>query len=81
VYGSCTIPVSDPLHVPLLHPLNDSGALQITPRPLHVRDCLTLCTAMGVILFSIHCLSSVEPLHIRVTSMEVKEHQGNQNLV
>ena len=61
---SCSVPVSGSLHVPLLHLLIDSSALQGTPRPLHVRDCLELCTAITMYTFLIHCLSSVELLHL-----------------
>ena len=45
---SCSVPVSGSLHVPLLHPFIDSGALQAAPRPLHVRDCLGLCTSLMI---------------------------------
>jgi hypothetical protein len=36
----CSVPVSGTLHVPLLQVLIDSDALQVSPRPLRVRDCL-----------------------------------------
>jgi hypothetical protein len=48
---SCSVPVSGSLHVPLLHPFIDSCALQVTPRPLHVRDCLGLCTVLNIYSF------------------------------
>ena len=48
VDSPCSVAVSGSLHVPLLHLLTDSGALQVIPRPLHVRDCLGHCTAARV---------------------------------
>ena len=57
VDSPCSVAVSGSLHVPLLHLLTDSGALQVIPRPLHVRDCFALCTALR--LYFINSLSEL----------------------